>query len=297
MEDFENPKPKPGETQKQFIDRCIPIVHKEHPDWKMDKVKAVCYSLWRRRHKNSLEAQGYELFTDEAYLIIEKKDEITENEEYTNTPGTKKLIAIIGDRFMNGGFVPMKILEKCYKEWDGSLHDINHMGTSTGFFLAQSDITYFIGFHKNVKLDKANKSVSMELHVHNRTKFAEAWEAYIELCELAGKIPNVSTTYYANRKFVPVTELPKECDWKAEGYGKEDLVPVIVEMRPVCVSTVLRGRCDDKGGCGIRNTDSKTDEHSDSCDCEEHTELDKEIEKKRQELISYLKKDDEKSED
>jgi len=294
MENYENPKPKPGETQQKFISRCIPIVHKEHPDWKMDKVKAVCYSLWRRRHKNKMEMQGYELYTDEAHLITLKDDKVIENEEFTNAPGTKRLIAIIGDRFMNGGFVSMKVLKACYKQWEGSLHDINHMGTSTGFFLAQSDITYFIGYHKNVKLNESNKSVSMELYIHNRTEFAEAWEAYIELCEMAGKIPNVSTTYYGKRKFLPVTELPKECDWKAEGYGKEDLVPVLVEMQPVCVSTVLRGRCDDKGGCGIRDTDLKD---SDSCDCKSCTEFDEKIEKKRQELISYLKKDDEKSED
>jgi len=258
MIDLENPNPKKGETQKAFISRCIPVVHKEHPEWKMDKVKAVCYSLWRRRHKNDMEMNGYELFTDEAQFIRISDEINEENEESTPARAMKNIVAIIGDRFMNGGFVSMEVLKKCYKQWEGTLHDINHMGTSTGFFLAQQDITYFIGYHKNSKLDEANKSVSMELHIHNRTEFAEAWEAYVELCEMAGRIPNVSTTYFAKRKYVPTSELPKEADWEAEGYGKDDLVPVIVEMFPFCVSTVLRGRCDDKKGCGIRNADSES---------------------------------------
>lgn len=302
--EIENPKPKKGETQKKFISRCIPIVHKEHPSWSMDKVKRVCYEIWRDRNKESLEAQGYTLFASAAQLITvpKQKDDITIDTKFPkltgkNTPivdSTKRLVAIIGNRFMNGGFVSAEELKKCYKGWEGSLHDINHMGTSTGFFLVQSDITYFIGYHDDVKYDKTNNSVSMNLHIHTGTKFAKAWEAYVELCEMAGKIPNVSVVYYGKQKFIPASDLPKDVDWEAEGYGKDDLVPVLYNIIPVCVSTVLRGRCDDKDGCGIRDTASICG--SDSCDCgkckRKDTELDEKIEKQRQELIALLKADD-----
>lgn len=285
MKDFENPEPKAGETRAKFVQRCRPIVHKEHPSWKMSKVMAVCHSIWERKHKNEMEAAGYEQFHDEAQLIIEKAD--------GDTSGTKNIVALVGNRFMNGGYLTAELAKKTHKQWNKTLHDINHMGTSTGFFLMQTDITYFIGYHTKAKWNENNKSVSMELHIHDKTKFAGAWEAYLELCEMAGQIVNVSTTYFGKREFLPTNKLPKGCNWKKEGYGKDDLVPVLTEMQPFCISTVLRGRCDDKGGCGIRNTSS------DSCTCgscatkaEKDPELLKRIEAKEKELKELKESED-----
>ena len=150
------------------------------------------------------------------------------------------------------------------------------MGTSTGFFLMQSDITYFIGYHSNVKYNKETKEVSMELNIEPDCEFTAAWQAYVKLCERAGRIPNVSVTYYAKRDWITASELPKNVPWKKEGYGKDDLVPVLNWIGPVCVSTVLEGRCNDKDGCGLRN--DEVDE-----------ELEAELEEKRQELIKRIK--------
>ena len=300
-DEFENPTPKKGETKKDFIQRCIPIVKKEHPSWSDKKVKAVCYDIYERKHNyDHMIANGYQLFTDSAdFEIIKTTEEIESKnaEAPTTVNNTRRIVAIYGDRFMNGGFVSESELKKCYKQWEGTLHDINHMGTSTGFFLMQQDITYFIGYHNNVKYDKTNKSVSMDLNVHMKTAFAEAWEAYVELCEMAGQIPNVSVTYYGKQDWISFENLPANVKEKAkaEGYGKDDLVPVLNNIVPVCVSTVLRGRCNDKDGCGIRDTNSCGSD-SDSCDCvkdKKDTKLDEEIEKKRQELIAYLKENSE----
>jgi hypothetical protein len=231
----------------------------------------------------AMKIKGYELFSSSAELHIKHQvKESQENQEGSAMPGKDtNMIAVIGDRFMNGGFLPKEVLQKSYKQWNGTLHDINHMGTSTGFFLMQTDITYFIGYHKNVKYDEASKAVSMELVIHNRTKFAEAWQAYIELCSMAGQIPNVSVTYFAQRKFVPTSELPKEADWKKEGYGKDDLVPVLTNIIPFCVSTVLQGRCGDKDGCGIRS--------GNACECD--------LSKIDQNLLEQLKDDNHESEE
>lgn len=269
---FENPKPKKGETEKKFINRCIPYVHKEHPSWEHDKVVAVCYSYWRDRNKTN-----EEMFTNDAvFVTVPIKEQISEENTETMQTGTKNMIAIIGNRFMNGGFLSAEVLEKSYKQWEGTLHDINHMGTSTGFFLAQSDITYFIGYHTNVKYNKETKEVSMELNVEPDCKFTEAWTAYVKLCERAGKIPNVSVTYYGKRDFKRASDLPNEIPWKQEGYKEDDLVPILNSITPICVSTVLQGRCNDKDGCGLRN---------DECDLK----LEEEIEKKKQEIIERIK--------
>lgn len=236
--------------------------------------------LWKHRHKNE------EMFTSDAQFVFEPVLELeSEEAEKPTQTGTKNMVAVIGDRFMNGGFLSAEVLEKSYKKWNGTLHDINHMGTSTGFFLMQSDITYFIGYHSNVKYNKETKEVSMDLNIVDEVALAANWKAYVKLNELAGKIPNVSVTYYGKRDWITASELPKNVPWKKEGYGKDDLVPVLNEITPVCVSTVLQGRCNDKDGCGIRNYKDDAKEN-DSC---EITEAEIELEKKRQELIKWFK--------
>ena len=63
------------------------------------------------------------------------------------TDKTYHITAIIGNSFMNGGFFSNEELKRVYKQWEGTLHDINHWGTSypTGF-TASSNILYFIGY-------------------------------------------------------------------------------------------------------------------------------------------------------
>jgi hypothetical protein len=47
------PEVKPGESEKEFIPRCISYVSKEHSDWDNDKCVAVCYSIYRRSKENA----------------------------------------------------------------------------------------------------------------------------------------------------------------------------------------------------------------------------------------------------
>ena len=76
--EFENPKPKKGETKTDFIKRCIPYTKKEHPSWSRDKVVAVCHEYWKRRHK-----KNEEMFTDEAQFTVIPIKEL-ESEEAEN---------------------------------------------------------------------------------------------------------------------------------------------------------------------------------------------------------------------
>ena len=191
------------------------------------------------------------------------------------------ITAIIGDRFLNGGFFPKEELERVYKNWEGTLHDINHWGTSypTGF-TSSSNILYFVGFHKNVEYNSTTREVTMDIQVNRETMYGKAWEKYVETCELAGIIPNVSVTYLGRQKLIKADELPEGTDYKSEGYSDSDLVPILTDVEPVCVSTVLRGRCNDKDGCGIR----------DSCSQDEQDIIDA-LEKEKQEIIKYLKEE------
>jgi len=80
---------------------------------------------------------------------------------------------------------------------------------------------------------------------------------------------------------------------KAEGFNKDDLVPIITEVEPVCVSTVLRGRCNDKDGCGVRQ-DSCSDG---TCGLKDEQEVTDALEKERQEIIERIKSKEEKLDD
>ena len=60
------PQPRKGESEKEFINRCIPYVSKEHGDWDNDKVIAVCYSLWKNRDKHDEQRELFNL--DDGYI-------------------------------------------------------------------------------------------------------------------------------------------------------------------------------------------------------------------------------------
>jgi len=293
-----NPTPKPGESQKDFIARCIPYVKKEKPELDHDAVVARCYGIWRSKHGESfnkyMESMGYKLFTDSVPLHREKVKVTINMEKAETETSIRNIIAIVGDRFMNGGFFPMSTLKTCYKLWENTLHDINHAGTHSGTFMNLTDITKFIGYHKNVILNEDNKSVSMELIPYEKTKEYPAWKAFVELCEMAGLIPNVSVTYYGKIEYKETSELPEGTDYKREGFKEGDKVPVLTNVIPVCVSTVLEGRCNDQDGCGIRDTNSNVAQKDISAS---EKKLDEKIENKRQEIISWLKKNDNNSED
>ncbi len=47
------PKPKPEESKKDFISRCISVVAKEKRSWDKDRVVAYCYVLWEKSKENS----------------------------------------------------------------------------------------------------------------------------------------------------------------------------------------------------------------------------------------------------
>jgi len=48
------PTPKAGESQKDFVSRCIPIVMDEGTAKDNKQAAAICYSMWRRRNKSNM---------------------------------------------------------------------------------------------------------------------------------------------------------------------------------------------------------------------------------------------------
>jgi len=44
--------PKKGESKKDFIGRCIPVVESE--GYKHDQAVAICYSMWEKSKKKNV---------------------------------------------------------------------------------------------------------------------------------------------------------------------------------------------------------------------------------------------------
>lgn len=188
-------------------------------------------------------------------VVVQKEGEqIPINLSDQKKSEVRRAIALVGDRFYKGEFLPATELEKAAPLWKGTLHDINHMGVRyMNGFLPQSNILYFVGWQDGAEYDADTKSVSMNIHPNYNTYYGKAWKAYVELTEEAGGIANVSVSFLGQKKLVKVKDLPEGVDYKAYGYSKDDMVLYIYNIQPSGLSTVLRGVCNDKAGCGITN--------------------------------------------
>jgi len=206
----------------------------------------------------------------------EKEYEIKEN----------RAVALVGDKFYHGSFLSADELKKAHKQWENTLHDINHQGTTDIKGLtASSNILYFVGYNDNVRYDEKRKSMVMDVHIVDKTHYASAWRGYVELCEQSNQTPNVSVSFMAKTKAVKVSDLPDDVDYKAYGLSEDDHVSYIYDIQPQALSTVFRGACSDKDGCGIGMCQNQDEVHSETDD-----DTTKEEERQeREKIISWLK--------
>jgi len=213
--------------------------------------------------------------------------EVNEAEGEKPTESSTRAVALVGDRFYHGAFVPAVELEKAHKGWENTLHDLNHMGTThIQGLTATSDILYFVGYNKNVTYNKESKSVSMDIEIDDNTHYAKAWRGYMSLCEKAGQVPNVSVNFSGKTKRVQAKELPEGVNFSEYGLKPTDYVDYIYDIEPGALSTVYRGACSDSDGCGIGK-----------CDCTNHTEEEINEEEtleqeEKQALIKWLKENE-----
>ena len=174
------------------------------------------------------------------------------NFDATTESNTYPAVCVIGDRFYKGKFLPASEIEKAYKTMDGAFHDINHWGTSyPNGFGTQTNIEYVIGFQKNTKYDPVTKRMTTEIYIEDTAPKAEVWKGFMNICRKANKVPNVSVAFWASSVEKPVSELPKDVDYKQYGLGDNDNVIFLTDLEFHALSTVFKGACDDKTGCGI----------------------------------------------
>ena len=236
--------------------------------------------------------EEYEEFSLSVKLTI-KKEQINLNadcEECEEKFEMKesRAVALVGDAFYHGTFFPASELEKAHTLWENTLHDINHQGTTDARgMMVSANILYFVGYNDTVTYDAETKSMSMNVHICDNTHYANAWKGYIELCKKSGQTPNVSVSFRAQIKSIKVSDLPAEVNYEQYGLSKDDTVRCIHDVHPDALSTVFKGACSDKDGCGIGkecSLEEVVDENPEDTDVE--TEA---IAQKRAEIIKWLK--------
>ncbi|MFW6121954.1 MAG: hypothetical protein ACOC80_13810 [Petrotogales bacterium] len=274
--------PKEGETHEEFMKRCVPIFKEEGES--SEKATEMCNAMWYNSKQS--DNSEYEEFSYEVPLQItteEVKVNNADGKDYQDQSKTitKHAVALIGDHYVasKNHFMPASTVEQSKGLWNKKLLDINHMGTTriTPLGVLGGDIRYFVGWQDNVQYDYDSKKLTMDIHIDRSTDYGNTLYNYINLCEKAGKIPNVSVSFFAKKKLVKATELP--IDFQKYGLNKESYVYYMYDLKPRALSVVFEGAYSDKDGCGIgKSVDNGKEEPN------------KELEAEKQKLIEELKK-------
>ena len=250
------PTPREGETQSDFISRCIPFVINEGTTDDPKQAAAICHSLWRK-HKNSKNEEDKMQKKDgkvmkhlSANFVTTDKGNI-KNLKAT-TEDKHPMVLVVGNRFMNGEFVPADELEKVYKQWDGTYHNLNHGRNFDGRVMIQE----IVGVHTNSQFK--DNSVIVDIIEGEKTEGYDAWKGFLALNQKAGKPTNVSMETYASEKTVKYSEIKKLVS-KDDRYvarmqpGDDDEVTVLVDLEPAGGATVDIGAGGDE--CSYMNKD------------------------------------------
>lgn len=216
-------------------------------------------------------------------------------EKATGKKGFNMVIAK-GNMFMKGVYISSKEMKAAYKGFNNTLHDLNHMGSGymAGFFsVIPPDISYMVGWQDSLSYDDATDEVRANVHIKKTAPRYEDWKNYIDISAEMGRMPNVSMVVYANVEYVEARKLPKGCGYGKAGYKADDLVPCMVNIHPFMVSTVTKGACNDKDGCGINNSCETSDTDTPKTTDEEKPkgvnveEVDKLVEETKKQIEFY----------
>jgi len=254
------PSIKEGESEDEYCKRCIPyVIEKEGAS--PDEAYAKCHGMYKQnKEKGTQYTEETKEFTFTFQLVEIPKDcqlDKSELKEFaskeTENWVTIRATAIVGDRMMNGFYVPYDELKKSLSQWDGTLHDISHLGTSypdNAPPFKRENLDYIIGYQNNVSANDETKEVSMDVNIYKKSLKYESWKSFIDISNAAKRTPNVSVSMVAKPKAIKASELNY-----AESYGfkKDDMVLCLCDIQPRALTTCIKGACDDKKGCGLSN--------------------------------------------
>ena len=242
------------------------IDNNEYPNTEEGRKQAAghCYSLydsWKEK-LTSTEMKGISF--DKIGFNASK---IVEEEIDGSKFDVVELTAAVGDIFFQETFVPKEVLKQLATGWNGTVHDLSHLGTNypNGAYGSRENIDYIVGYNNDSYWDEMSNSVKMKAYIaHDAPKY-NAWKNYMNICRITGNTPNVSMAVTpAVFRYMNIKDLPMGVNIPQK-YVRNNKVRALAGGIPHAITTCLTGKCDDKAGCGIAAAILK-DCSSGSCD-------------------------------
>jgi hypothetical protein len=190
-------------------------------------------------------------------------------------------IAAVGDRFYGELYVPADTLKASAMMWNQTYNDISHLGTMfPAGMSAVENIEYITGYNTDAVYDEAGKAIKVKMHINHDAPKYNVWKNFMDINKDSKRVPNVSIFGFYKAKNIRKNTLPSGTYIPISASHSEYVV-AMTDMIPVAITTCLRGKCDDKAGCGI----STGFQDNSSCECVPKVEMVKQDD----ERLNYLK--------
>lgn len=250
------PTLKKGESEEDFVSRCIPFVLNEGNAEDEKQAAAICHSMYKEHMKKT--KSTYSEYISNGYQLVSGNIELTNTdlgnsviinkEEYVEV----ELIACKGDFFLQNDFVPSDVLKASAEKWSGTIHDISHMATNypNGLAGEEENIEYEVGFNKFESYDENTKELKVKSYIRKDSPKFNAWKNHVAICKASGKTPNVSISALAKKKLINASEIPSGTKIPVR-YKNSSKVIAIADFLPLGITTCMLGKCNDADGCGI----------------------------------------------
>jgi len=301
------PKPSEGESEDRYVSRCIPIVIKEGTAKDASQAAAICHSMWEQHQEDSekktekveemgeLKEYTFECSLHEfaVYATLKTEKDTTSIEMPKEGWTTFKAVAVIGDRMMKNVYVPYESLKQTIDLWNGTYHDLNHMGTSypdTVYPFKRQNIDYIVGYQNNAFANDQTKEISMNVNINKNSPKYASWKSFVDINKEANKIPNVSMSIMARSKRIKAKDL--NFDASSYGFKDDDMIDCLYDIYPKALTTCIEGECNSTKGCGLAVNNECDDCKCKDGKCKVETPVsgaDEKCDSKDAEKLAYLK--------
>lgn len=182
---------------------------------------AICYGIWRRKHKG--EKMGER-------VLLHLKCDLNVQSKVINEAGDTEMSVdrttmLVGDGTYNGVYFPADEVEKSILGWNGVPIVYDHSDSVKD---AVGDVT-------EVQYEKLSKKLTMKPIISGYPESANAL-MYVKARQKAGVVPEVSVGVWADKDVEEIN-------------GKETLVAR--NLHADHLALVSRGACSPEAGCGV----------------------------------------------
>ena len=116
------PTPNAGESEKDFVSRCIPYIIKEGTTKDPSQAAAICHGIWRKKHKGQNMTERVLL-----HLCADLKTEsVLLNEAGDMDVKVDRSTILVGDGTYNGIFFPTDEVKRATLGFDKQPINLDH---------------------------------------------------------------------------------------------------------------------------------------------------------------------------